>query len=149
MVDLRAGFGEADSAAAGFALAGLPYSSSNVQPTLVRNLATAAFTPSMAIEQAHALVESAVAAGGAAQFRHVQLKPNGGAGLVFCGQVNTRDADGVASGWKGVMILVSGNPDMRGVVVDRGRTTREMISGLCQSGESVDGRDYSAVLSVQ
>jgi len=116
---------------------------------LVLATATAAFTPSTAIQQAHAMIEGAVPQGGSAQFRHVELKPNGGAGLVFCGQVNTRDAQGLTSGWKGVMILVSGNPEMRGMVVDRGRTTRDMIEGLCQSGESIDGRDYSAVLSVQ
>jgi hypothetical protein len=109
--------------------------------------AAVAFTPSLAVQYARAMIQGAVPQGGGARFRHVELRSLAD-GMVFCGELNSRDADGVLSGWKEVMILVSANPGLRGVVVGRGRSQREMIRSVCRSGDRVNGRDYSAVLSV-
>lgn len=109
--------------------------------------AAVAFTPNMALQHARAIIESALAQGGAAQFRHMELRASGER-MAFCGEVNTRDADGVLSGWKQVMILVSPNPNLRAVVVGHGRDQREMIRSQCGAGVLLNHRDYSAALSV-
>jgi hypothetical protein len=109
--------------------------------------ATVALTPSLALAHARAMVNYALGSDGAAHFRSVELRALG-PDMVFCGQVNTRDADGRLSGWREVMIVVSGNPGGRAVLTGDAGYKRDIIRAGCRHGVRVDRRNYAAVLSV-
>ena len=110
--------------------------------------ASVALTPSIATQHAHAMSDYALGADGAAQFRRVQLRRIG-PDMVFCGQVNARDVDGVLSGWRDVIIVVSGNPNARAVLTGDAPYKREIIRSSCRQGVRVNHLDYAAALSVE
>jgi hypothetical protein len=110
--------------------------------------ATISLTPAMAVEQGRAMIQLGLGQHGDVRLRDVALKSLG-ADLLFCGQINVRSDSGGLTGWRNVVVVVSGNPNARSIVTGSTQMERGIIADACLHGVRVDERDYSAALNPQ
>ena len=107
---------------------------------------TVALTPAMAVDQGRAMVRIGLGQTADVQFRDIALRAIGG-DMLFCGKVNIRAGDGSLSGWRDLLVVVSGNPNNRTVITSGSPLERSIIGASCSHGARIDARDYSAALN--
>lgn len=107
---------------------------------------TVTLTPAMAVDQGREIVRLGLGQTSDVQLHDVVLRSIGG-DMLFCGKVNIRSADGSLSGWRDLLVVVSGNPNDRTLITSTSQLERSIIGSSCSHGARVDGRDYSAALN--